>query len=48
MFLVLNKEKIKSYIVSVFTVGILLGIAFYMKNQPDLYETEINSMQKQI
>lgn len=38
MFLVLNKEKIKSYIVSVFTVGILLGIAFYMKNQPDLLQ----------
>ena len=38
MFLVLNKEKMKSYMVSVFTVGILLGIAFYMRNQPELLQ----------
>ncbi len=43
MFIVCNKEKIKSYIVSFFTVMILLGIAFYIKNENNVLEVSASS-----
>lgn len=43
MFIVCNKDKITSYVVSVFTVLVLLGIAFYMKNESDLLEASSNN-----
>ena len=38
MFLVFNKDKIISYLVSFSTVAILLGIAFFIKNQTGTLE----------
>lgn len=46
MFLVFNKDKIMSYIVSFSTVAILLGIAFFIKNQSNLLE--VSSSEKRL
>lgn len=43
MFIVCNKDKIASYMVSFFTVMILLGIAFYMKSNSKLLEVSSSS-----
>ena len=46
MFIVCNKDKIASYMVSFFTVMILLGIAFYMRNNSKMLE--VSSTPKQL
>lgn len=43
MFIVFNKDKIISYIVSFTTVAILLGIAFFVKNGSNMLEVSSNS-----
>ena len=45
MFIVCNKDKIASYMVSFFTVMILLGIAFYMRNNSKMLEVSSTSKQ---
>ncbi|CDA30554.1 unknown [Clostridium sp. CAG:492] len=45
MFIVCNKDKIVSYMVSFFTVMILLGIAFYMRNNSKMLEVSSTSKQ---
>ena len=45
MFIVCNKDKIASYMVSFFTVMILLGIAFYMRNNSKMLEVSSTSEQ---
>lgn len=43
MFIVFNKDKIISYIVSFTTVAILLGIAFFVRNGSNILEVSSNS-----
>lgn len=43
MFIVFNKDKIISYIVSFTTVAILLGIAFFVRNGSNMLEVSSNS-----
>ena len=45
MFIVCNKDKIASYMVSFFTVMILLGIAFYMRSNSKMLEVSSTSKQ---
>ena len=46
MFFVFSKDKIISYIVSLSTVIILLGIAFFVKNDSDILQ--VNSSTKNL
>lgn len=47
MFLVFNKEKIKSYFILLSTVVILFGIAFSMSNKETI-QTSVNSIDSNI